>query len=73
MSLAAEYKKCPYCRETIVLAATRCKHCQADLPSPKNRLAWLRKQNTFRTGFLSGIAFTLCIFLLGWLHFFAQK
>lgn len=27
-------KLCPYCAEEVRLAATKCKHCQSDLPSP---------------------------------------
>ncbi len=72
MSLAKESSHCPYCREPIAVGAIRCKHCHADLagsgpqkPSPLTGL------NTFRTGFLTGILFSLVITLLVYFQFFA--
>jgi uncharacterized paraquat-inducible protein A len=66
MTLARELKKCPACNETISNAATRCHHCHTDLPRKKS---WWAKIDNFRTGFLSGILFTLIVGLLVYLHF----
>ena len=72
VSLARETIRCPYCREVIAANATRCKHCHADLvdrgAKKKSLFAGL---NTFRTGFLSGILFTLVIAALVYFQFFS--
>jgi uncharacterized paraquat-inducible protein A len=67
MSLAKSTQKCPYCKETIAAGASRCKHCHADLKTPKRH--WLTRINNFRAGFLGGILFALVLFVLGYLHF----
>ena len=69
MSLAKSTQKCPYCKETIAAGASRCKHCHADLKKPAGRWPWLTHLNNFRAGFLGGIAFSIVLFLLGYLHF----
>ncbi len=71
MSVAKETRKCPYCREPIALAATRCKHCHADLnDGSRKRPSSLKKVDTFRTGFLCGVLFTVVIYLLIYYQFF---
>ncbi|MDH5506466.1 MAG: hypothetical protein OEZ02_04535 [Anaerolineae bacterium] len=37
--MAEEYKKCPFCAETILSAAIVCKYCQRDLPAGNELLA----------------------------------
>ncbi len=69
MTLTQSLEKCPYCRETITAGATRCKHCHADLDDNKPRNNVWSKYNSFRTGFLCGILFTLILFVLAYLHF----
>ncbi|MEW6413105.1 MAG: hypothetical protein AB1483_11660 [Candidatus Zixiibacteriota bacterium] len=71
MTLTQSLEKCPYCRETIAAGATRCKHCHASLVENGNNAAFGSKYNTFRTGFLCGILFTLILVVLGYLHFSA--
>lgn len=69
MTVAKLMVKCPFCREPIIAGATKCKHCQSDLSgvsSPKNSL--FSKLNTFRSGFLTGILFTLALTVLMYLH-----
>ncbi|MCD6250020.1 MAG: hypothetical protein J7J98_06810 [candidate division Zixibacteria bacterium] len=74
MSLAKETRRCPFCRETIATTATRCKHCHADLSDlPRKRLAFLKKINTFRTGFLCGILFAILITILVYFQFYAGE
>lgn len=69
MTLVKELRKCPYCRETIAADATRCKHCHAELPGKKKTDHWWTGLNTFRTGFLTGVLFTLILALLVYFHF----
>jgi len=70
MPVAKALKKCPLCAEVINAAATRCKHCHADLgPSAAKRKNPLTRLDTFRTGFIAGICFTLLILLLLYLQF----
>ena len=69
MSVARETIKCPFCRETILAGATRCKHCHADLGSKRRRPSSLTKLNTFRTGFLSGVLFSLIVAILLYYQF----
>ena len=71
MSVAKEMRKCPYCREPIALDALRCKHCHVDLSEGKKRPAFVKKIDTFRTGFLAGILFTVVIYMLIYYQFFA--
>ena len=74
MSVAVETARCPYCREKIAVGATRCKHCHADLgESSKKHKNPLNKLDTFRTGFLSGILFTLVLSVLIYFQFFTTK
>ncbi len=70
MSVAVAKEKCPYCKETIAHGAVRCKHCHADLgPAKKAKVSPFKRLDTFRTGFLAGIAFTLLLVLLVYLQF----
>jgi hypothetical protein len=70
MAVVKQSARCPQCLEPINAGAKRCPHCQSDLaalaPVPKNRLGRL---NTFRIGFLCGVAFALIIGLLAYLQF----
>lgn len=69
MSVAVAREKCPFCKEPIAKGAVRCKHCHADLsPSRKARVSPFSRLNTFRTGFLAGIAFALLLVLLAYLQ-----
>ncbi len=61
--------RCPFCKESIIAGATRCKHCQSELPARSARSDRLtarvtNKLNTFRTGFLTGVVFSLIIAFL---------
>lgn len=71
MSVAKQLQKCPFCLEPIMVGATRCKHCQTDLSASnghkKSRLA---RYQTFRTGFLAGMLFSLILGTLAWAHIF---
>ena len=74
MSLAKEMTRCPYCREPIAAGALRCKHCHADLTEKKpGKKLLFGKVNTFRFGFLCGILFTIVVFWLVYLQFFAGE
>jgi predicted amidophosphoribosyltransferase len=72
MSLAKETRKCPYCRESIDPAASRCKHCHGDLVDRgrSSRSFW-KTLNTFRTGFLCGLLFMTILIGLAYFQFFA--
>ena len=69
MSVARETIRCPFCKETILTGATRCKHCHADLGSKRKRPSPLANLNTFRTGFLSGVLFALIVAVLLYYQF----
>jgi len=71
MSVAKELQKCPFCLEPIMAGATRCKHCQVDLTAiGQEKRSRLAKLQTFKTGFLTGLLFSLIIVLLLWAHFY---
>lgn len=71
MSLAKETTRCPYCKEQIAEGAVRCKHCHADLVKREEKKgSRFTKLNTFRTGFLCGIAFSIVIAVLAYFQFF---
>ncbi|MEW5794971.1 MAG: hypothetical protein AB1772_01295 [Candidatus Zixiibacteriota bacterium] len=71
MSLAKETTKCPYCKEPIASGAVRCKHCHADLAArSEKKKSLFAGLDTFRTGFLCGIAFSLVIAVLAYFQFF---
>ncbi|MDF1545550.1 MAG: hypothetical protein P1R58_10655 [bacterium] len=69
MSVVKLAVKCPHCKEPIIAGSTRCKHCHAELVSSTKKTSPLKKLDTFRAGFLSGLLFSLLIALIGWLHF----
>ena len=69
MVLVTEKAKCPFCKETIPKGAALCKHCQSLLPPPKAKNKLSKQVNTFRTGFLAGILFSLLIAYLAYQHF----
>lgn len=74
MSLATEARRCPFCREAIAGTATRCKHCHADLNDrPGQRPAFIKKINTFRTGFLCGVLFAVLMTILVYFQFYAGE
>ncbi len=71
MSLAKQLQKCPFCLEPIMAGATRCKHCQADLATARDqKKLHLKKYQTFRTGFLAGMLFSLILATLVWAHLY---
>lgn len=43
-SKSGEYKECPYCAETILLAAKKCKHCGEILDPQMREIENLKKQ-----------------------------
>ncbi len=73
MSVAKETIRCPFCREAIASGATRCKHCHADLSDGKKKRSPLARCNTFRFGFLTGILFTLTLFVLIYYQFYGRN
>jgi len=74
MSLAKETTRCPYCKEQIAEGAVRCKHCHADLVKhEEKKLSRFARVNTFRIGFLCGIAFTIIIAVLAYFQFFSGE
>lgn len=70
MSLVKQLQKCPFCLEPIMAEATRCKHCQTDLADESRKKSRLKKYQTFRTGFLAGMLFSLILATLAWAHLF---
>ncbi|HUV30959.1 MAG TPA: hypothetical protein VMY05_07730 [Acidobacteriota bacterium] len=68
MAVVRETVKCPYCFEPIMAKATRCRHCHADLVSTTRKRTF-GKHNTFRTGFLAGVLFTIIMAVLIYLQF----
>ncbi|MBN1211654.1 MAG: hypothetical protein JXA92_03675 [candidate division Zixibacteria bacterium] len=69
MTIAKEMIKCPFCKEPINARATVCKHCHSDLaPLKKPQKSILAHYNTFRTGFLTGLLFSLILLIL-WLMY----
>ena len=73
MSLAKEIAKCPFCREPIAIGAIRCKHCHADLGGKGKPPSFLKRLDTFRTGFLSGLLFMVILIVLAYYQFFAGR
>ncbi|MBU0984642.1 MAG: hypothetical protein KKA42_12270 [candidate division Zixibacteria bacterium] len=74
MSVAKTTTKCPFCKEVIAVGATRCKHCHADLTGDKKKKAGaFADLNTFRTGFLTGVLFSVILAVLAYLQFFAGE
>jgi len=71
MAVVKQLTKCPYCLEPIAAGATRCKHCQADLTANKKKSGVLKGLDNFRTGFLTGVLFSLLLAVLAWYHFWA--
>ena len=70
MTVAKTIVKCPYCRESIHPSATRCKHCHADLSTRKKSKSPLASLNNFRTGFLTGVLFSIVLGILFYVQFF---
>jgi len=73
MTVARATARCPYCRESIHPSATRCKHCHADLTSQKKTRSPLAGLNNFRTGFLTGVLFSIVLGILFYLQFFGGE
>ena len=69
MSLAKQTAVCPFCKEPIIAGATRCKHCQSELNKSDAKKSRFAKYNTFRSGFLVGVLFTIVVIVLGYLTF----
>ncbi len=73
MSVAKDMSICPYCREPINAAATKCKHCQSDLSTARKKRRSLFSQfNTFRYGFLFGVCFSIVLAVLIYIEFFRE-
>ncbi|HPI32197.1 MAG TPA: hypothetical protein PLR32_02700, partial [candidate division Zixibacteria bacterium] len=66
MALATKpVTRCPFCKETILEGAVKCKHCHSELSAPPAaRPKRLARLNTFRIGFLVGVVFTLILVIL---------
>ena len=70
MPVAKQLKKCPFCAEPINASATRCKHCHADLGGRETKKpAALKRLDSFRSGFLTGVIFCLVLAVLLYLQF----
>ena len=71
MVVSKPMKKCPFCLEPIAVAASRCKHCQADLTGDKKTKSGsaFASINNFRVGFISGVLFALILAILAYGHF----
>jgi predicted amidophosphoribosyltransferase len=73
MSVAKSTGVCPYCKEPINAAATKCKHCQSDLSDVrKKRQSLFSRYNTFKVGFTTGAAFAVLLVILIYLQFFSE-
>jgi hypothetical protein len=73
MSLAKSTGVCPYCKEQINSAATKCKHCQSDLSDyRKKKPPFLARFNTFKFGFIAGVGFAVVLGVLVYLEFFSD-
>lgn len=71
MSVVKTSASCPYCREPIHPAATKCKHCQSDLTqTQKKKGSLFAKYNTFRYGFAGGVLFSVVLIILTYFQFF---
>ena len=73
MAVVKETTRCPFCREVIAADATRCRHCHADLSGARGKKSPLAVLNTFRTGFLTGVLFTLVLGILIYWQFFGGE
>jgi hypothetical protein len=74
MSVAKQTVICPFCREPILAGATKCKHCQSNLAEIKEKKGSIfQKYNTFRFGFMTGVVFTIVLFILVYWQFFRGK
>jgi len=73
MSIATKTARCPYCKEVISPEATKCRYCHSELTGSKKGRSPFAQYNTFRTGFLTGVAFTLVLLVLVYLQFFGDK
>jgi len=69
MTLVKQSAKCPFCKETIAAGASRCKHCHSDLKTAPGEKKKLKQLDNFRTGFISGIVFTLTLVFLIYVQF----
>ncbi len=69
MAVVQSTRNCPECREKIKIGATRCKHCGAEVGKTKSKSGLVRRFDTFRIGFLSGVVFTSALVILVYLHF----
>jgi len=69
MTVAKPTTKCPFCKETIMAGATKCKHCQSDLSEVLSRKkSFFSRFNTFRNGFIVGVLLTLTLVILLYLQ-----
>ncbi|MFZ5980819.1 MAG: zinc ribbon domain-containing protein [Candidatus Zixiibacteriota bacterium] len=74
MTVATQTIRCPYCKEPINAQATICKHCHSDLSNLKKpKKSYFSKYNNFRTGFLSGILFSLILLILWLIYIYSPN
>ena len=74
MSVAKVPATCPFCKETILEGATKCKHCQSDLSElKKKKKSYFSRYNTFKHGFLTGLGIVVVLELVIYFRFFFHK
>ncbi len=74
MSVAKVSATCPFCKESILEGATKCKHCQSDLSELKRKKkSYFARFNTFKFGFLFGLILVTVLELVIYFRFFFHK
>jgi hypothetical protein len=71
MSVAKISATCPFCKESIMEGATKCKHCQSDLTELKRKKrSYFSRYNTFKHGFVFGATLVIVLGLVIYFRFF---
>lgn len=70
MTVAKSTTKCPFCKETILEGAVRCRHCHADLAEKSKKKNPLAQFDHFRYGFMFGVLFCIVLAFLAYLQFY---